>query len=180
MSKKFTTTKLDWLTAMAFDRRCTDYDCRVAYVISNHLNAESGRAMLAVDTLAFESGCPSLRKVGRATLRLRKLRYLKVHRTGGANVYEPDFRNVKSALVAIGRARFEKRQKYLASIHNRAEIGQACPNDPDQTAASDQIGHPCPTNLLSEPARESTKGREDYSHRDGRRVIPLKIIGKAT
>jgi hypothetical protein len=155
---KFTSTKLNWLTAIAFDRRCTDYALRVAYVISNHLNAETGRWMLATDTIAFETGSMSIRKVGRATRLLRDLGYLKVHRTGGANVYEADFRNVKTALAVIGRARFEKRQKYLQSKNKRDRIGQQCPNDPDQpdqTKMTDQIGHRCPTYILSLSIEES-------------------------
>jgi hypothetical protein len=160
---KFTTTKLDWLKAVRFDRRVTDYAARVAGVIVDHLNAESGRAFLAGDTIAFETGSKWRRKVVRAVKLLRDLGYLEVHRTANANIYTLNHRNVRGALAALGRARFEKRRKYLESTHNHTAMGHQRPSAPDGpptgTPVAQGVGHQRPTNPLSVPVKESLQGK---------------------
>ena len=155
---KFTTTKLDWLKAVRFDRRVTDYATRVAGVIVDHLNTESGRAFLAGDTIAFETGAAWRRKVVRAIKLLRDLGYLEVHRTANANIYTLNHRNVRGALAALGRARFEKRRKYLESKNKCAEMGHQRPSAPDGPSSGTPValgvGHQRPTNPLSEPVKE--------------------------
>jgi hypothetical protein len=123
----FTGTKLDWLKCMRFDRRVTDHAYRVVSVIADHLNEDTGRTWLSAETIAFEVGYGSPRAVGRAIKVLKDTGWITVYRTGAANVFEPNFRNVKTWLAALGRARFERRQIYLERKNDPSQIGRKRP-----------------------------------------------------
>jgi hypothetical protein len=113
LSRTFTTNKLDWLTCIRFDRRVTDSAYRVASVIADHLNGKTGCTMLSDDTIAFETGSKWPRKIVRARKLLRDTGWLDWQHTKTANVYRPNVSNVRNALAAIGRARYEKRRRFL-------------------------------------------------------------------
>ncbi len=120
-SKSHTSRKLDWLTCVRFDRRVTDYAYRVASVIAAHLNEVSGRAFLSLDSIAFESGCKWPRKAVRAIKLLQATGWVDWKHSKTANIYAPNYANVKTTLEAIGRARYEKRQIFL---NNPARLGR--------------------------------------------------------
>ena len=119
VSKEFTTQKLNWLQCVCFDRRLNDGAFRVASVIAFHLNEASGRAYLSADTIAAMTGSKWPRKVARAIKLLKDTGWLNWERTKDANVYKPNYRNVKATLEVIGRLRFEKRQKLRQSRQTR-------------------------------------------------------------
>jgi hypothetical protein len=121
----FTGAKLDWLKCVAFDRRLKPYDFKVAFVIAQHLNVNTGSTMLSDETIADESAA-SIRSVKRARVRLRKAGWLAWHHTQTANIYRPDYSKVSFTLDAITLSREARRERLLrwrpaAVSHGKAE-----------------------------------------------------------
>lgn len=82
----FTGRKLDLTNAVCFDRSIRDYAKFVMSVIVSHLNEKTGHTKLSDETIAFESGGASRRKVIRARKELQR-RWLTWQRTLTANIY---------------------------------------------------------------------------------------------
>jgi len=113
----FTGRKLDWLKSVAYDRRLLPYDFEVAFVIAQHINQKTWKAMLSDDAIADETGGGSTRNVLRARKRLRGVGWLNWHRTRTANVYRLLFDGVDRTLdmiTASRDARRERHQRYKA------------------------------------------------------------------
>jgi hypothetical protein len=166
LSTTFTGKKLDWLTCMRFDRRVTDYAYRIVSVIAHHLNEKTGRAMLSDDTIAFETGSRWPRKVVRARKLLRDLEYLDWEHTRTANVYKPNFKNVRNTLAVIGRARYEKRQRFL---DNHARLGRQRHSEhgaPDSDKSGIQTLTPTSDKHLREHLKEESTEEESSSLED--------------
>jgi hypothetical protein len=138
----FTARKLDWLTAICFDRRVGDYAYRVVSVIARHLNEKTGRAFVGDETIAFETGSKWRGKVHRARNQLRDFGWLEWQHSKTANIYKPVFTNVAPALQIVGRVRYEKRQRFL---DNRARLSHrwiSQPKMPDCTKIDSQTVPP--------------------------------------
>jgi hypothetical protein len=68
--RSFTGDKLDWMTALSADPRLDARAFEVGFCIAQHVNAQSGRAILSDDTISDKTGIPK-RWVLRARQSLR-------------------------------------------------------------------------------------------------------------
>jgi hypothetical protein len=123
----FTGAKLDWLKCVAFDRRLKPYDFKVAFVIAQHLNLNTGSTMLSDGTIADESAIGP-RHVRRARERLHNAGWLTWHHTQTANVYRLDHDKVSYTLDAITlsrEARAERHRRWKPAALSRTQPWKA-------------------------------------------------------
>jgi hypothetical protein len=84
--RTFTSAKLDWMTALSADPRLDARAFEVGFCIAQHVNAESGRAIVSDDTISDKTGIPK-RWVLRARVSLKEARWIDWQRTRSANIY---------------------------------------------------------------------------------------------
>jgi hypothetical protein len=107
-----TSRKLFWLTCVNFDHsRVKPYDFRVAFVIAQHINRNTGNARLSDETIADEAG-GSLRNVARARQLLREFGWLTWRRTRTCNVYSLNHDRVSRTLDMLTASRDARREMY--------------------------------------------------------------------
>lgn len=85
--RKFTGEKLDWMSALSADPEIDARAFEVGFCIAQHVNKETGKALLADQTIANKTGIPRT-WVWRARKRLLDRRWMKWTRTRTANIYE--------------------------------------------------------------------------------------------
>lgn len=81
MSDAHTSRRFDWLKAIAADGRLHSSAVRVAIVIADHINRQSGEAFPSIKTIATKSATPE-RTVERAVADLCKAGFLEKRRGG--------------------------------------------------------------------------------------------------
>ena len=84
--RMFTGSKLDWMTALSADPFMDARAFEVGFCIAQHVNAQSGLAILSDNTIGDKTGIPK-RWVLRARLTLREAGWINWRRTKTANVY---------------------------------------------------------------------------------------------
>ena len=84
--RTFTGDKLDWMTALSGDPRLDARAFEVGFCIAQHVNAQSGLAIVSDDTIGDKTGIPK-RWVLRARQSLRDAGWIDWRRTKSANIY---------------------------------------------------------------------------------------------
>jgi hypothetical protein len=84
--RSFTGNKLDWLTALSADPRLNARAFEVGFQIAQHVNLQSGLAILSDDTISDKTSIPR-RWVARARNDLRECGWIEWQRTKTANIY---------------------------------------------------------------------------------------------
>jgi hypothetical protein len=84
--RSFTGEKLDWMTSLSPDPRLDARAFEVGFCIAQHVNAQSGRAIVSDDTISDKTGIPK-RWVLRARISLRDAGWIDWRRTKSANIY---------------------------------------------------------------------------------------------
>jgi hypothetical protein len=84
--RSFTGEKLDWMTALSADPRLDARAFEVGFCIAQHVNAETGLAILSDDTISDKTGIPK-RWVLRARKSLKDAGWIDWQRTKTANIY---------------------------------------------------------------------------------------------
>lgn len=100
----FTSHKMDWINAIAEDRRLGPIECRVAVAIGRYVNQKTLKAWPSQETIADKAGGISVRQVQRAVKRLCDTGWLtreRKLRIGASdhpsNVYTMRFENFAAA-----------------------------------------------------------------------------------
>jgi hypothetical protein len=103
-NQSFTSRKMDWLDAAQYDRRVIPSYFKIAFVIAQHINGETGKGFPSQETIADLTGL-SVETVKRAIKRLVAIGYLKKRQSRGyvpttgkwetRNVYWLRFENVQ-------------------------------------------------------------------------------------
>jgi hypothetical protein len=110
-NKTWTSRKMDWLACTAYDRRLKPVDFEVAFIVMQHVNAETGECYPSEKTIADKCGLRSTRQVRRALKRLCATGWLKrKRRPNNSTVYTPMHTNVNHILDDMIIAK-EKRQR---------------------------------------------------------------------
>jgi hypothetical protein len=110
----FTSAKLNWLKAIRFDRRVSDFDHRVMSGLAEHINQRTGLAYVSDDILAIEIGSRRRETVARSRLKMRRLGYITWTRTRDANLYRINQEKVAATLEMMKRLKQEHRRCVLA------------------------------------------------------------------
>ncbi|PYF03836.1 hypothetical protein BJ122_10593 [Rhodopseudomonas faecalis] len=84
--KAFTGQKLDWMSALCADPRIGPRAFQVGFCIAQHINRETGLAILCDDTIRDKTGIAN-RWIARARNELRDAGWIDWRRTRTANVY---------------------------------------------------------------------------------------------
>ena len=84
-NQSFTGAKLDWMTAVAYDRRLQPMNFRIPFFIAQHANDKTGKAFPSQETIADLCGI-NVKSVKRAVKRLHETGWLKIRRSRG---YDP-------------------------------------------------------------------------------------------
>ncbi|MGY4237306.1 hypothetical protein ACVIIW_006253 [Bradyrhizobium sp. USDA 4449] len=84
--RSFTGDKLDWLSALSGDPRLDARAFEVGFQIAQHVNAQTGVAILSDDTISDKTGIPK-RWVLRVRNALRSAGWINWKRTKTANIY---------------------------------------------------------------------------------------------
>jgi hypothetical protein len=84
--RSFTGDKLDWMVALSADPRLDSRAFEVGFQIAQHVNAQTGLAILSDDTISDKTAIPR-RWVARARSDLRTCGWIDWRRTKTANIY---------------------------------------------------------------------------------------------
>ena len=156
MSDQFTKDKFQWLDQVAADVSLPGTAFKLAYLISQNLNRQSGNAWPSIATLATRLGTNE-KTVRRLTDELCEAGYLEKKRGGDGkpNVYR---------LVHSDRTKMSDQNDFRPdkNVHTESvtekQTGHLCPTD--RTFLSLQTGHICPPNPLKEPFEEQFEGEK--------------------
>jgi hypothetical protein len=159
--RSFTGDKLDWMTALMADTSIASDAKVVGFCIAQHINAETGLAILSDDTIADKTGI-SKREVLRARMDLRSASWINWKRTGSANVYWTLGDPIQAIMMrqqSLKKVRDGKRQ---ARAHGRSDV----------TALAHLKARDVTTLAHLPPSKTTTKPRDvtATSHHD---VTPL-------
>lgn len=111
--RSFTGDKLDWLSALSADPRLDARAFQVGFQIAQHVNAQTGVAILSDETISDKTGIPR-RWVQRARNALRSAGWIDWKRTKTANVYWTlggQINQVVDRQIVLKELRQERRQR---------------------------------------------------------------------
>jgi hypothetical protein len=91
-NQSFTSRKMDWMTAAAYDRRLKPSDFRVAFVIAQHINKDTGKAFPSQAEIADRANT-SVDTVQRTIKLLEDIRWLTIRRK---RTYDPKTKSWKT------------------------------------------------------------------------------------
>jgi DNA-binding transcriptional regulator YhcF (GntR family) len=160
MADTFTKDKFEWLDQVAADVRLPGTAFKLAYLISQNINRQSGNAWPSIATLANRLGTNE-KTVRRLTDELCEAGHLEKKRGGDGkpNVYR---------LVVSDRTKMSTQNEIRPDIYVHTETvseiqtGHLCPSD--RTFMTLQSGHICPPNPLKEPFEEQSDGESLSPH----------------
>jgi hypothetical protein len=118
LASSSTALKLEWLNCVAFDPDISPSTFEVGFAIIQHVNWHTVHAMVSDATLAEKTGICT-REVQRARKRLRDARWLTWKRTGGANLYKPQFEKMNAVLDELTIKRNERQERYRSRRRHR-------------------------------------------------------------
>lgn len=114
--RSFTGDKLDWMTALSADPRIDARGFEVGFQIAQHVNAQTGVAILSDETIVDKTGIPR-RWVQRARAMLRDVGWINWKRTKTANIYWIKSDNINAVIdhqVMLREARADRRARAKA------------------------------------------------------------------
>lgn len=127
----FTSAKLDWLDAVSIDPRVSTLEFRVAFIIAQHVNSETGKCCPSQETIATFIG-KSDRAVREAVKRLEHFGWIIRRKRGQGTQYDPAMTHVNAMLdrrIMLRDALREEREhrKHTSAIgfqHRKQGSGQ--------------------------------------------------------
>jgi primosomal protein N' len=117
-NQSFTSRKMDWMTAAAYDRRLKPSDFRIAFVIAQHINKKTGKAFPSREEIADKANTsvPTvkrtiklLQETGWITVRRKRSYDPKVKGWKTHNFYWLRFENVQTVFDLIKASRLKRR-----------------------------------------------------------------------